>query len=123
MRRRVRHVISENNRTLQAVAAMQAGDVTQLGRLMIASHTSLRDDFEVSSQALDLMVNCANEAPGCYGARMTGAGFGGCAVALVQADVADMFTAAVTDRYQAAAQLIPKIHICKASNGVEMVSV
>ncbi len=121
--RRVQHVISENDRTLQAAAAMKEGDVTQLGRLMNASHTSLRDDFEVSSKELDLMVICANEAPGCYGARMTGAGFGGCAVALVQAGLADVFTDSVTYKYQAAAQLAPKIYICKASNGVELVSV
>ena len=83
-RQRARHVVSENERTLKARDAMKAGDAAALGQLMIESHISLRDDFEVSSPALDAIVDCANAADGCFGARMTGAGFGGCAVALVE---------------------------------------
>ncbi len=82
-RRRARHVITENERTRRSAEAMLRGDVRSLGALMDASHASLRDDFEVSSPALDRMVEIARAQPGCYGARMTGAGFGGCAVALV----------------------------------------
>jgi galactokinase len=81
--RRARHIVSENERVLQAVQAMRAGDAIQLGKLFNASNASLRDDFEVTNEALNWMVEIAQSQPGCYGARMTGAGFGGCAVALV----------------------------------------
>ena len=77
--------MTENERTLEAVRQCAAATPCELGRLMNASHVSLRDDFEVSSQELDIMVECAHGHEGCYGARMTGAGFGGCAVALVDA--------------------------------------
>ena len=97
LRARARHVVTENRRTLDAVAAMQRGDAVALGRLMSASHASLRDDFEVSSPALDHMVGVAHHAPGCLGARMTGGGFAGCAVALVDGDRIEAFTRAVLD--------------------------
>jgi hypothetical protein len=77
-RRRARHVVSENERTVVAASAMHAGDLPALGAPVEAGHTSLRDDFEVSSPQLDAMVACAAWAPGYVGARMTGAGFGGC---------------------------------------------
>ena len=86
--RRARHVVTENARTVQAAEEMVRGDAAALGRLMNASHISLRDDFEVSSVELDAIVRCAQAQKECYGARMTGAGFGGCAVALVRADAA-----------------------------------
>lgn len=120
-RRRARHVISENERTLQARDAMMAGDAIALGQLMIESHISLRDDFEVSSPALDAIVDCANAADGCYGARMTGAGFGGCAVALVEADAASSFAAQVSDCYLAATGIQPALYITRASGGAETV--
>ncbi len=82
-RRRARHVVTENARTLRAAAVMREGDADALGRLMNASHASLRDDFEVSSDELDAMVACAWRGVGCHGTRMTGAGFGGCVVTLV----------------------------------------
>ena len=91
--RRARHVVSENQRTLDAANAMRVGDAETLGKLMNASHASLRDDFEVSSDALNLIVDCAREHEACIGARMTGGGFGGCAVALVRADAAEDFAA------------------------------
>ena len=83
--RRCRHIIGENERVLATVAALQQGDLATVGQLMDASHASLRDDYEVSSPALDAMVTAMRRAPGVYGARLTGAGFGGCAVALVAA--------------------------------------
>ncbi len=115
--RRARHVISENERTLAAVAAMRRGDAVALGHLMDASHTSLRDDFEVTNDALNVMVACAQEEPGCYGARMTGAGFGGCAVALVEAGPSAAFARAVADRYQAQTGIAPAVYVCTAANG------
>jgi galactokinase len=119
--RRARHVISENARTLAAAKAMQRGDAVELGRLMDASHVSMRDDFEISGPALNTMVACAQEEPGCYGARMTGGGFAGCAVALVQADLAQAFAANVAARYEARANLTPAVYVCNASAGASVV--
>ena len=122
MRRRARHVITENERTLRARDAMNAGDAMMIGQLMIASHISLRDDFEVSSPALDAIVDCANAEAACYGARMTGAGFGGCAVALVKAQAAAEFAERVRACYAAATEHEPNITITSASKGAETVS-
>lgn len=82
--RRCRHVVTENRRTVEAARALVAGDLGRLGPLMAASHASLRDAYEVSTRELDLLVELAAATPGVYGARMTGAGFGGCIVALVE---------------------------------------
>ena len=120
--RRARHVISENDRTLQAVEAMKRGEAIELGQLMQLSHMSLRDDFEVSSNELNVMVEGAEQQSGCYGARMTGAGFGGCAVALVRADAAEAFSAGVAAEYQAATSFKPNIYVCRATNGAEVVT-
>ncbi|MFN8596446.1 MAG: galactokinase [Anaerolineae bacterium] len=120
-RRRARHVVTEDDRTLRAVEAMRRGDAVELGQLMNASHISLRDDFEVSSAELNAMVEAALRREGCYGARMTGAGFGGCAVALVHADVADDFVRGVSADYQAATGRVPNIYVCRATNGAEVV--
>lgn len=114
LRRRARHVISENARVLQAVEAMRAGNAAQLGALMNASHASLRDDFEVSSAELNQMVDLARQQSGCYGARMTGAGFGGCAVALAAAENAADFVERTAAAYVAATGLEPKIIVCAA---------
>jgi galactokinase len=120
-RRRARHVITENERTLHAVQAMRRGDAARLGRLMDASHASLRDDFEVSSHELDAMSSCARRDEGCYGARMTGAGFGGCAVALVEGDAAEAFVESVTACYQGATNIMPNVYVCHAADGATVV--
>jgi len=120
-RRRARHVITENARTLRAVEVMREGHADALGRLMDASHASLRDDFEVSSDELDEMVACAGREESCYGARMTGAGFGGSAVALVHEDEAEAFARAVAACYQRATGIAPDITICTATAGAEVV--
>ncbi len=120
-RRRARHVITENARTLAAAAALRAGDAAQMGQLMNASHASLRDDFGVSSAALNVMVDLAQRQPGCYGARMTGAGFGGCAVALVQAKEAARFAQAVAAAYAQATGLQPQLIVSQAAQGAEIV--
>jgi galactokinase len=116
-RRRARHVITENARTLEAVAAMRRGDAAALGALMDASHASLRDDFDVSSAALNAIVACARRQPACYGARMTGAGFGGCAVALVDAAAVKAFSAAVDPCYRAATGQAPTLYACRPAAG------
>jgi galactokinase len=119
-RRRARHVVTENARTLQAAEAMQRGDPREIGYLMNASHASLRDDFEVSSRELDAMAACARQEDTCHGARMTGAGFGGCAIALVQADAAEAFSASVAVCYRDVVGITPNIHICEAAQGAEV---
>ncbi len=120
-RRRALHVISENDRTLRAADAMRRGDAVELGRLMAESHRSLRDDYEVSSDALNAMVECAAAHPACFGARMTGAGFGGCAMALIRADAADDFVAKTAAAYQQKTGHTPAVYVCQATNGAEVV--
>jgi galactokinase len=101
LRSRARHVVTENQRTLDAAKAMTAGDNTRLGELMTKSHNSLRDDFEVSGPGLDAIVDAAMAAPGCLGARMTGGGFAGCAVALVRVSDVEPFVGTVARTYKA----------------------
>jgi galactokinase len=119
--KRARHVVSEDERTLQAAEVMRKGDAVALGQLMNESQESLRHDFEVTNDGLNIMVDCARQAPGCYGARMTGAGFGGCAVALVAADKSDAFVRQVSVDYRKATQLSPQVYVCRATNGAEIV--
>lgn len=118
--RRARHVLSENARTREAFETMARGDLATLGQLMNQSHLSLRDDFEVSCRELDAMVECAQAVKGCLGARMTGAGFGGCAVALVEAGAVEAFTTGVTAAYASATGLTPTAHVCRAVAGAEV---
>jgi galactokinase len=121
-RKRAWHVITENERTLMAAKAMRSRDAKALGQLMDASHESLRDDFEVSSESLNRMVSLARSSPACFGARMTGAGFGGCAVALVQESEAKIFADQVAYDYQKQTNMEPKVYICKASRGAEFIT-
>jgi galactokinase len=92
--RRVKHVVTEDARVLESVAALESGDLVRFGKLMDASHVSMRDDFEISVPQLDAVVEAA-QAAGALGARMTGGGFGGCAIALLPADEADALAADV----------------------------
>jgi galactokinase len=119
--RRARHVITENARVLEAIQAMKSNDLVTLGRLFNESHASLRNDFEVTNDALDQIVECALEQPGCYGARMTGAGFGGCAVALVREEEAEAFAEAVSTAYRQRSGLEAGVYVCKASEGANLV--
>ncbi len=114
IRRRARHVVTENGRTLEAAGTCEPD---RLGELMDESHRSLRDDFEVSTTRLDLMVEIARQTDGCFGARMTGAGFGGCAVALVEAGSSDGFTATVSRRYAERTGLEPMLFATTAADG------
>ena len=120
--RRVRHVVSENARTLAAAQALRRGDATAIGALMGESHRSLRDDFEVSTPVVDAMVTAAVTAPGCFGARMTGGGFGGCVVALVRANAVDAFQESAAAAFQAATGLTPRLYVCRATQGAEIVA-
>ncbi|MFN8379171.1 MAG: galactokinase [Anaerolineae bacterium] len=121
VRRRARHIISENARTEAAAEAMRRGDAPELGRLMDASHVSMRDDFEITNDALNVMVAIAQAHPASFGARMTGGGFGGCAVALVSADQAQQFAADVSRDYTAATGLTPAVYVTPAAAGASVV--
>jgi galactokinase len=115
-----RHVVHENARTLAAAQAMSTGDAGRLGELMAESHRSLREDFRVSSDTLDAMVASAGEADGCFGARMTGAGFGGCVVALVEAAAAGDFARAVESSYRRRTGLQAAVYVCQPSPGASV---
>jgi galactokinase len=119
--RRARHVITENKRTSRASAAMQRGDAAEVGWLMNESHASMRDDFEISCAELNAMVACARQQDGCYGARMTGGGFGGCAVAVVREGVADRFSRVVAACYEKKTGLVPNTYVCQATDGASVV--
>lgn len=120
IRRRARHVVTENERTLRAAEAMRRGDAVALGRLMNASHASLRDDFEVSSHELNTMVEIARRQAGCYGARMTGGGFGGCAVALMAENAVKAAMPAIAAAYQAETGLEPALYPTQAAAGASL---
>ena len=97
--RRAKHAISENQRVKEAITALGKDDITTFGKLMNASHISLRDDYEVTGIELDTLVEAAWKQDGCIGARMTGAGFGGCAIAIVRNDAIDAFQNNVKAEY------------------------
>jgi galactokinase len=115
--RRARHVVTENQRVLDAVKVLQEGDLNRFGELMNASHESLRSDYQVSSRELDVLVDIARQQPGVLGARMTGAGFGGCTVNLVREDAAAAFAQAVQEGYQRALGLRAETYAFRASGG------
>jgi galactokinase len=122
VQRRCRHVIKENARVLEAAAALELGDLQAFGKLMLESHRSLRDDFEVSSDELDRMVELAEKVDGVYGTRMTGGGFGGCTIALVQAVRVDEFRRLVGGGYERSTGSKPEIYVCSAADGVGLVA-
>jgi len=121
LQRRARHVVSENHRVLQVATGLL--DAVEIGTLLNESHQSLHDDFEVSSQALDSIVGIAQLSNGCFGARMTGAGFAGCAIALIEKGFEKKFIETVGARYSRATSLIPSFFLAEASHGAEVLAV
>lgn len=121
VRARARHVVTENDRVLQSVQALEAGDLERFGRLMDQSHESLRTDYEVSRPELDLLVSLARGIPGTYGSRLTGAGFGGCTVSLVDNSALETFEATVLAGYEEATGLTAGFFICEAVDGAGVV--
>jgi galactokinase len=119
--RRAAHVVPENRRPVEMAAALVSGDVEKAGRLMNDSHASLRDLYEVSSSELDLVTDIARAHPACWGARMTGAGFGGCAVALVDAARAEAFVAEAHAAYMADVDLPSAFFACRPAAGARLV--
>jgi galactokinase len=119
--RRCRHVITEDNRVLAAVEAFNAHDLNRFGQLMYEAQLSFRDDFEASCPEIDILIDLANKQPGCFGARLTGGGFGGCTVNLVAADHAAAFVEAMRAGYLAATGITAEIYTSRASAGAHMV--
>jgi len=123
VRRRCRHVIAENERVVRAAGALTSRDFRRFGELMTASHASLRDDYEVSCAELDVMAVIVSSLEGVFGARMTGGGFGGCVVALVEASIADEpLRNTIRERYEANTGVRPDVWICAAGDGVEEIT-
>jgi galactokinase len=116
--RRCRHIVTENDRVLRAGAALDAGEVEEFGRLMNASHVSMRDDYEISCRELDILVELAWGVEGVLGSRMTGGGFGGCTVSMVRADAVEPFAASIAAGYAAATGITPEILVCSPGDGV-----
>ena len=116
-RKRAKHAVYENQRTLRAVEALQQHDLQTFGKLMNASHISLRDDYEVTGKELDSMAQAAWEQDGVLGARMTGGGFGGCVVALVKNNTIENFKKQVSGLYTAATGYMPNFYIAQAGDG------
>ena len=115
--RRARHAVSENRRTIRAAEALRRGDLAAFGQLMNESHISLRDDYEVTGPELDALVSAAWKAEGVIGARMTGAGFGGCAVSLVREDCAEQMMREVAESYEKAIGYAPTFYLAEVGDG------
>ncbi len=120
--RRARHVVSENERVLKSVEALGRGDLLTFGELLYASHQSLARDYEVSSPELDLMVELARRQEGVVGARMTGAGFGGCTVNLVRQEAIDSFRGQVIETYRSRTGLPAEMYVCQAVDGLRIIA-
>jgi len=123
IRKRARHVISENDRVLRAVASMRQGDLEELGRLMDQSHESLRYDYEVTGHELDSLVEAARGVPGVLGSRMTGAGFGGCTVSILHKDQVETFRKEVHQRYVEKTGLSPSFYEGIVSDGASSLQI
>lgn len=119
--RRCRHVITEDTRVLEAVEAFRASDLARFGELMHQAHVSFRDDFEASCPEVDLLVDLAAQQPGCFGARLTGGGFGGCTVNLVASDQVEAFTDAMRQGYKRATGIDSEIYVSRASAGAHQI--
>jgi galactokinase len=122
LERRTRHVVSENDRVIAAVAALEIGDFATAGHLFNESHASLRDLFEVSSPELDALVEIATAVPGVLGSRLTGAGFGGCTITLVRREAISALTQAIEEHYPERSGLQPDVFEVRPSRGAEIVS-
>jgi galactokinase len=120
--KRARHVITENLRTVAFAAALEKGDLNQVGRLMAEAHTSYSQDFEGSCDEADAMVEMGQDLPGLIGARLTGGGFGGCTINLVEQSQAQAFAHALGALYAGQFGIVPQIHICHASDGARALS-
>jgi galactokinase len=120
--KRARHVITENTRTVAAAEALIHRDLKELGRLMAEAHVSYSQDFEASCVEADTMVSLAHHQPGLIGARLTGGGFGGCTINLVEQTKAEEFRDGLAASYASETGIIPQIHVCHASAGAHRIT-
>ena len=123
IKKRARHVVTESLRVKESVKALRFNDLSTFGRLMNASHASLKNDYEVTGKELDVLAEEAQQLKGCLGARMTGAGFGGCAIALVHQDAIPEFKHILTFKYQAATGLNCEIYESQIGDGVRTINI
>ncbi len=123
IKKRAYHVVSENYRVDESLKALKENNLVLFGKLMNASHISLRDHYEVTGMELDALVDAANRCEGVVGSRMTGAGFGGCTISLVETDKLDNFYESVTSEYHKKTGLNPVFYVFKASNGVREIEI
>jgi galactokinase len=121
--RRARHVVGEDERTLQAAQALKRQDLEGFGRLMVASHNSLRDDYEVSCPELDILVELALAIPGVYGSRMTGGGFGGCTITVARPDAAEAVAPELAGRYREKTGIEPLVFVSGAAAGASELTI
>jgi galactokinase len=122
IRKRARHAITEHERVKKSVHALKKNDLIELGRLLNASHASLKDDFQVSCDELDFIVAELQSLEFCIGARMTGAGFGGCCIALVKADSAETISKRLIAFYENRFGFAPSVYPCNTSDGVHAIT-
>jgi galactokinase len=122
VRKRVRHVVTENERVLQSVAALEAGELARFGELMYESHISMRDDYQITVPPIDRLIELARQTPGVIGTRMTGGGFGGSTVHLVETKAVDRFNQEVVERYMAETKLTAPMYVCQAVDGVGLLN-
>ena len=121
VRKRAKHIITENQRVIDGVAALEKGDLSAMGKCMNRSHISSRDEFMNSCEELDIMYDCAEGIEGLYGRRLSGGGFGGCTVNLVAADKADEFASELAKRYKEKTGIDAEMHLCKAWDGAHAI--
>ncbi len=118
--KRARHVVEEIERTFEAIPLLESGDLPAFGKLLNQGHVSLRDLYEVSIPELDIMVRLAQNIPGCLGARLTGAGFGGCTINIVEEELASDFVSILAESYHTATGITPDIYLCHAAKGASL---
>jgi galactokinase len=118
--KRARHVVEEIERTFEAIPLLESGDLPAFGKLLNQGHISLRDLYEVSIPELDIMVRLAQNIPGCLGARLTGAGFGGCTINIVEEELASDFVSILAESYHTATGINPDIYLCHAAKGASL---
>jgi galactokinase len=121
--RRCRHIVTENARVLEAERALGSGDFAACGRAMNASHVSMRDDFEITCPEVDMLAGLAQNVAGVYGSRMTGGGFGGCTISLIEASAIDKASQMLTDGYRIAMGRDVDIYVCAPSDGAQLIPV
>lgn len=122
LKRRARHIVTENARVVSSVEALKNGDLAAFGQLMDQSHTSMRDDFEISCSELDLMVDLARASGQVLGSRMTGGGFGGCTINLMKAGDHNDFIKKLTEQYENETGIVPEIYSCQIGDGIREVT-